>query len=490
MKQATIYGQIVKAADESTLLDAIGSALQGRAWDLTLCRMLPASEGDTPAPAEPVAPTPEQAEAALIAQRGDQWGTVGVSELGAARATADMLKLTQLGFVETPTLYAIGSLVNSTGVANASRKRLEHERKPFLGQADADFGRLIAAEKRHDIIVDDVKRLRFLDDGSVLLPNGEPINFGVASFDSFTRRLDMPKGAGSYLSGVDPDVRAWNLRSWVERNPARPFKLRLRREREVFAVVSEKYVDYGAHLVVHDLALALEDLPDLRATVDYDGFRVQVDATAFSDVKPERYVAGEVFQVGARAGTVDDGTGSAKGGGSAVRNLCLNLYILAEMSAGGFSVAHRGSRAAFRQALRAGFDRASEAARVFVQQWNGDRQTADIRDTVKASDGVSFIPTGNDAYSVNQLLWGVFVAEQARGVLGVGQKELAGVMRAWQSEPEANRRGIANALTRYAHEGQGDPWHADEIEQSAVSLLLSKRPLEWADPAGLQKRLS
>ena len=109
---------------------------------------------------------------------------------------------------------------------------------------------------------------------------------------------------------------------------------------------------------------------------------------------------------------------------------------------------------------------------------------------MKASDGVSFIPTGNDAYSVNQLLWGVFVAEQARGVLGVGQKELAGVMRAWQSEPEANRRGIANALTRYAHEGQGDPWHADEIEQSAVSLLLSKRPLEWVDPAGLQKRLS
>lgn len=510
MKQAEIYGQRVSAADEGALLDAIGTALAGRPWDLQLCRMLDVPESapeqatseaapvfqDSPqgwgVTVDGVAPRildAEAIEAAQIAQRGDGRQSVGVSELGAARATADAVKLTQLGFVVPPPLYAVGSLVNSTGVENATRKRLEHDAKPLLGEAVAAFERLIATEKRHDILIDNVSSLRFDDDGSVFLLNGTQINFGVASFDMFCRRLDMPRGAGTYLAGIDPDMRAWNLRKWVERNPAKPFKLRIRREREVFAVVSEKYVDYGADCVAHDLARALEDLPDLRATVDYDGARVQIDATAFSDVKPERYVAGEVFQVGARAGTVDDGTGSAKGGGSAVRNLCLNLYILAEMSAGGFSVAHRGSRAAFRQALRAGFDKASEAARTFVEQWNGDRQVADIRATVKPADGISFVPTGADAYSLNQLLWGVFVAEQARGALAVGQKELAGVMRAWQVEPESNRRGIANALTRYAHEGQADPWHANDIEQSAVSMLMSKRPLEWADPGVLQMRL-
>jgi len=160
------------------------------------------------------------------------------------------------------------------------------------------------------------------------------------------------------------------------------------------------------------------------------------------------------------------------------------------MQAGGFSVAHRGSWHAFMKALRAGFDGASQAARHFVQQWNGPAQVSDLRGTVKAADGAAVVPTGDDPYSLNQLLWGLFVAEQARGSIPAGQKELAGIMRAWQVEPEANRRGVSNALTRYAHEGQANPWHANELETAAVSLLTSKRPFEWADPSTLQKRLS
>lgn len=479
---AEIYGQTVRADNESALLDAIGAALAGRAYDPAHCRMIDA-------PSETQAPTPEAAEAAQIAQRGDGWNTVGVSELGAARATADAAKLTELGFTVPPPLYAVGSLVNSTGVANATRKRIEHNARPVLGDAVADFCNIIRAENRRDIEIEP-SRLTFTDNGAVKLPNGEALDFSALSFGQFAARLDMPKGAGTYLAGIPQDMRAWNLRKWVTLADPKPFKLRLRRENEIFACVSTKYADYGLDLVARDMVQALSDLPDLRATLDYDGQRVQIDATTFSDVQPERFVAGEVFQVGARVASADDGTGSAKGGGSADRNLCLNLFIVASMQAGGFSVAHRGSREAFRKALRQGFDGASQAARHFVQQWNGVAQTTDLRGTVLATDGDAFVPTGNDAFSLNQLLWGVFAAEQARGSVPAGQKELAGIMRAWNVEPEANRRGIANALTRYAHEGQADAWHANELETAAVQLLTAKRPLEWTDPSTVQKRLS
>jgi hypothetical protein len=188
--------------------------------------------------------------------------------------------------------------------------------------------------------------------------------------------------------------------------------------------------------------------------------------------------------------SVDDGTGAARGGGSAERNLCLNLLILALMQDGGFSVAHRGTREAFRKALREGYEQSTQAAKIFVRQWNSEAQTADFRGHVRPVDGESAVPTGNDSYSLNQLLFGLFLAEQARGSIPVGQKEIGGIMQAWQKEPETSRKGVANALTRYAHEGQADAWHADEIERAAVGLLVSKRPFEWTEPSSLQKRLS
>jgi hypothetical protein len=509
MKKLVVYGE-TRIVDTLAALDTVGEMLAGRAWDPAQVKV---SDYDPEAErrAAEVAEAERQrieaerlraeeelkaaAEAALIAQRqADSWNTVGVSELGAERATRDAQTLTSLGFVVPPPIYAVGSLVNSTGVENAKRKRLEHDKKPLLGDAVAQFCEVIRKENRRDVVIEKPRDLEFRDDGTVQLAEGL-IAFDQNSFEALTKRLDMPRGAASYLQAVPPDVRAWNMRKWLSQynGDIKPLRLRLRdgfRAGEVYAVVSAKYVDYGLDLVAKDLLAALEDLPGLRATVDYDGRRMQIDATAFSDVKPERYVAGEVFQVGCRVSSVDDGTGSARGGGSALRNLCLNLMILANIQDGGFSVAHRGTRDAFRIALREGYEQGARAARTFVRQWNSETQTADFRGQVRPVDGESAVPSGNDSYSLNQLLFGLFLAEQARGSIPVGQKEIGGIVEAWRKEPETSRKGVANALTRYAHEGQADAWHADDIERAAVSLLVSKRPFEWTEPSALQKRLS
>jgi hypothetical protein len=283
------------------------------------------------------------------------------------------------------------------------------------------------------------------------------------------------------------------MRAWVARHAPhiRPFKLRIRdglRDGEVYACVSTKYVDYGLDLVAQDLVVALEDIEGLRATIDYDGRRVLIDANAFTGVEPSRFVKGEVFGVGCRVSSWDDGTGSAKGGGTAERAVCLNMAIVAALKSGGFSVAHRGTREAFRRDLRDGFDAASAAAAHFVREWGGDAQVADLRGNVRPEDGEATVPEGADGYSLSQLFWGVFLAEQRRGTVPVGLREIAPIMAAWGVEPEPSRKGLVNALTRYAHEGQGDAWHADDIERAAVGLLVSKRPLEWADPSALQRR--
>jgi hypothetical protein len=473
MQTIKVYETTLTVESQASSLDEIGAALKGRPWDPKFCFV-----SDDAA-----------REAALIAKRdSSSWGTAGVSALGAERATRDATTLTALGFTVPPPLFAVGSLVNQTGVENAKRKRLAFEALPALKPALYDFRAKILSENRRDIVVDAPEKVRLRDNGELMLPSGECFVFDEASFEQFAKRLALPKGAGTYLASVEPDMRAWNVTEWLRRNKAEPFMLRVRNGHEVYACVSPKYVGYDVSVIAIDLWEALKDVDGLRGTVDYDGKRVQIDALAHSDIAPERYVAGEVFQVGTRVATADDGTGSCKGGGTALRNLCLNLIVVASIQAGTFSVAHRGSRDAFQKAIREGFDGSTKAAKAFVKLWNSDEQVRDLRGSIKPEDGEAVVPSGADDYSVNQLMWGLFVAEQKR--LPLGQRELAPVMAAWKKEPEVSRKGVANALTRYAHEGQANAWHADELERAAGEVLTSKRPFVWADPSAIQKRVA
>jgi hypothetical protein len=92
--------------------------------------------------------------------------------------------------------------------------------------------------------------------------------------------------------------------------------------RSIYAAVSKSYGIHDVHQIAADLPRVLGN--DLRASMVYDPDRVSMtwEAMQMRDVPP---VVGEVWKMGLKGGTRDDGKGSAWTLGAFLRALCVNL---------------------------------------------------------------------------------------------------------------------------------------------------------------------
>ena len=434
-----------------------------------------------PQPTIQIAPQPTPTPSVEV--RGE---TVSVE--GAMRSGADLLALEGLGFSPKKPLFTRGTMVLELGVENAKRSRMEHEAKPSTEKACNELILNVCGEKRDDIVYayDDI---RMTSKGDLIhMPSKKILSVTTDALISFLNRLGC--GGGQYLiESCWPDLRARNVNNQIvaraknKDGDGRNVVFRTRDSsvgtREVFGVVSPKYTSFDVDKIAE--ALALASPRDAKCTIDYDGTKARFEVMFHSDIAPEKYVAGEFFKAGVVINTGDTGGNSIKGSSCVWQNLCLNLIIIDQTTKPVFALRHMGTVEELVVEFKRGFKECLKNLEYFQRAW-GYAVEEDIvrqaREFWKAE--------GNDA----QVLKGVFNGIIEKELVPLKKPEIVvpKLMKLWELDRSAaagfTRAAVVNAVTRYAHEVEQDPWAQDDLQRAAGQLLYGRKggtpsPLPW-----------
>jgi len=434
-----------------------------------------------PPTARQVIPVVKAAPAAPIAPAAISQDVERVDAAGAARAQADETLAKSLGFSPAPPVFEIGTVVNSTGVANFRRSRTEWEALPSLPELARTFTDRIAAERREDKL-ECATELRVMANGR--LTKDAAMRSGGLLLSE--RALDglathVTPGGASYLKQCPPELRAQNLNHWLgkaEQVDARASKkaghtvtkpkmltLRTRArkgangaDREVFSVVGPKYAAFDVDKVAREAAAGIGG--DARGVITYDGYKMTLDAMFHSNVRPEHAVAGEFFKGTVRIQAADDGTGSVRCKLGLWRNLCRNLIIVDFDTVLVGSRKHIGS-ATIQADVAELMGQASERIALIVDKWS-EASTENVLARYDLTD-------------VDEVFRGLVLNDCVKAP-GVKPDEMVKRLHeAWEREPGYSKTAILNAITRSAHEQTWTSWaDTEELESQAGELLYQK----------------
>jgi hypothetical protein len=457
------------------------------------------------APPPPVAPPPAPIERFMSGE---------IDILGKARSEALKAGGEASGFSFRETVYRRGTPVVSLGEENAQRSIDEHNARPFVGKACDDFRAIIRAEERKDVCVA-ASGLRMAADGRMLRllgrdPSGRNIvdeGFGrfMLTREAFSVLLNrMNIGGASYLmdkcwpqlrahnfnehaTKLDADERAaverWSTLSEYERRrfpaPERDrIKFRTRNgpegQREVYGVVTPAYTSFDVDRVAEAIKIAMPQ--DGRADFNYDGHRTSFDVLFHSNVQPKHYVAGEFFKAGIRVRASDSGDGSIVVSALVWQNLCLNLIVIDEANKPLDRIRHIGDVGKLASRLRIALREGVQSLRAFLNAWDYAIEEKLDAETLDVPKGVDLPVRFEDA------LPGIFngLYERELVPLKKPKETIPQLVRAWEMDTSAargnTRAAVVNAITRYAHTSNQDPWYEDELERAAGALLTMKAP--------------
>lgn len=423
-----------------------------------------------------------------------------VVESGRARSASDEAGARAGGFTPAQPLYSRGTAVVDLGVENARAARAEFDVMPRVEECVTGFLADFAQERRRDQTF--VKHDMQMDKaGRLALPSGERCSVNERAFGPLCNRLGM--GGGDYLAKCWPELRAINLNRWTalfkqqhtakvdawrargggeDAPEASRLVLRTRdvgvQGREVFAAVSENYAAFDVDKVAQALALAMPC--DARLRVEYDGFRARFDVLFHSTVQPEDFVAGEFFRGGITIRTDDTGGGSLRGSSFVEQNLCLNLIIIDKQVQPLFSLRHLGSVERLAEQFREGMRAAQDSLSHFLTQWGFARRddlVAEAAEDIRAQVGADATRmTLSDFFEgfANGVIERELVplrAHHGATVRDLRRMYLDDTSSDGPRSGRVTRAGVVNALTRYAHKVEVDPWKAEEIERGAAGLL-------------------
>ncbi len=424
----------------------------------------------------------------------------------AARITADIATARAAGFGTGVPVYRVGTVVNSTGVANFNAKRAEFDALPLATVALASLQGTIVAEQRKDVTVS-LADLRMDSEGAIgLASKGQTLwtcerdmlATLASRVSSAHPEATRPAGLGSYLASCPKRLRAPNLNAWTETAPEEATAVLRTRvgkggDRGVFAVVSDAHPTTGTD--IDKIAAMTSDAiksaglgADMRARVTYDGRRAMLDVQAFSNIKAESAAAGEIFRAGVRITTDDTGGGAIVGSATIEQNLCRNLIILHTGSAHTFRIVHKGDVRRIVEELRHGIRKALQAASVFARQWSTACGSSVL-------DLVDFPVTGERA--IAEVMAATFAGALSGDVLPIGSGTVGGrvrtevprLLQAWKADRAEGSAAVAqhggatlaavvNAATRYAHTVEADEWEGDRIERAAGKVLAGAESIE------------
>ncbi len=245
----------------------------------------PAPEASKRKPAIVVPPTPVPVKPATRIEAG------GVSAEGRERAASDEAMAREAGFAPKPPIYALGTLINQTGVENLTRSRQDWEKLPTVAAAMASLAKQVRSEEREDIPAL-VSEARMTEDGRLRLGDGTDLAMTRNGLRLLSHRLI---GSYDYMAKCPPALRALNVNHWMGREDS-TLVLRTRKGkegREVYGVVSERYSPLDVDRVAEMIARVAPS--DARCDVTYDGLELTANVLFHPDIVAQGGVAGEVF---------------------------------------------------------------------------------------------------------------------------------------------------------------------------------------------------
>lgn len=520
--------------------------------------MLPA------APLARVAASPEQPAAPAQVDRTEDRARAAVLEAAAREA----------GFaVDLPSLRRGGFSRRGGGVKAAIRR---FERMPLVADAADAVVAAVAAEQREDLRCR-VRDLRMGADGLLAIPReggaaAEVVPERDACPQAFARVADLAEASspgaamsqwrGRLLplrgltfdalaaeSAVVEDERiaaaeeearsAQRLRAeapkgtpaaMLPRVPAVPAirecTVRTRLDgagrRAAFAVVGRDYPACDADRVAEACKIAAAGT-GLRGEAKYDRQRLAFDMIGSHSLRPERWVAGEAFQVGVRTRSRDDGGGSIEVSVLLFRSMCENLMIVRGSQLSIARIRHVGDPAKIAALLGEALRGAMGRIEHFLKAWNlaaarplaldarAERSPEAFEEAAKKAALVDEIlgrlAPGADVAAdllersrvvaghadlVDDLLAGTFRGLAERELLPISprrmEEALPGLIAAHWDPRNASgalaagptRASVANAITLYAHDGQDDEDLELALEEAAGLVLARQAPLPWA----------
>lgn len=454
----------------------------------------------TPLVSESVISVKQSIPAAVVTTEGVDI-TGGVSRSAAERGARDERIAVENGFVLADPLFSLGTLVNSTGVENATRSQLEHDQKPFAKEICEGLVRQVRSERRQDLTPIRVSQLRMATSGKLRVEGGHPVHSNMClpitdrMFASLMARFPCASGI-AYLNDCSPRLRAINFNHWAvelgnrematESTDWKEAILRVRTingMRAGYAAVSPRYTAFDADKIGAALQLAFPD--DARGSLDYDGERIRVEGLWHTDVKPTEFAAGEIFKAGVIVRSDDTGSGSIRIQSVVWRNLCQNLIILDRAIGVDVRLRHRGSVNSLACSFRTAFGKALSSVDAFRVAWNRARCERDevLVESVQGTTRDDLI-----GKPVSAILPGIFTGILQREKVPMGGRVVDVVPKLLEmhrqdeaaSQYGVSRASIVNAFTRYAHQVETDPFKADRIREMAGSLLSGSRGREPA----------
>ena len=410
-----------------------------------------------------------------------------ISAIGLARASRDAALALEGGFVLAEPHFALGTKVNSLGVENAQRSQIDHEQKPFAQEMCVELRQKVFAEDRRDFEPRRLSHMTLTNDGCLRVGNGVALPITKRIFGTLMGKFPCSSGI-AYLNDCPPELRATNFNTWSgilanTEDQSKPTEVVLRTrmmhgQRVAYAAVSPRYTAFDCDTIAEALSIAFPS--DARGTVDYDGERVRVEGMWHSDVEAIDYVAGEIFKAGVVIRSDDTGAGSIQVKSVIWRNLCRNLIILDKAIGVDVRIRHTGSVHELAREFRKAFSQALTSVNPFRVAWTNAMHERDAA-LVSRVQGTTSENLG--AMSPEAVLPGVFNGIIERDLVPVRGRAEAIVPKLLQmhTADEAataygvSRASIVNAFTRYAHEVETDPFHADLIRAGAGALLSGQK---------------
>jgi hypothetical protein len=191
----------------------------------------------------------------------------------------------------------------------------------------------------------------------------------------------------------------------------------------------------------------------------------------------------EFFRAGITIRTDDTGGGSLRGSSFVEQNLCLNLIIIDKAAQPLFSLRHLGSVERLADQFRDGLRAAQDSLSHFLTAWGFARRDDLVAD---AAEDIAAAQVDTSRMSLADFMEGFARGAIERELVPLrsrhGETERA-LRRMYLDDTSSDgpaagrvtRAGLVNALTRYAHRVEEDPFRAEEIERSAAGLLWPSR---------------
>ena len=411
--------------------------------------------------------------------------------VGEGRSILDREAAEKSGFSTRETVYRRGRPVIKLGEENAQKSIDEHNARDLVGPACDAFVSIIEAEKRRDVCFP-MNELRMDREARLITPFGL-LKLTEKAFSSLINRTKI--GGASYLAKCWPELRAKNFNNWmhkfateekelaekaqalnVEAAERDILKLRLRNGSEGsienYAIVTPSYSDFDVDKIAKAIKIAMPH--QARADFNYDGHRASFDVLFHTDVQPKHFVAGEFFKAGIRVRSSDAGDGSIVVSAIVWQNLCLNLLIIDESSKALDRIRHTGSVDALAARLKIALEAGKKSLAHFLTAW--DYAVEDVITPEK----LDMAADAEMPLRFEDALPGIFNGLHERELVKLKQPKetIPLLMKAWRADKSGaagpTRASIVNAYTRYAHEGNSDPWYQDDLERAAGALLHRK----------------